>query len=132
MKILHLSDLHLGRKMYHYAFLPQQKKLLKQVVAIAEEHGVQAVLLAGDIYDKNVPVAEAVTVLDEFLTALSLRHIPVFLISGNHDSLQSGCSLAVSCWSISRYILPEHLPGKCRPMTWRTTMERCICACCRL
>ena len=96
MKILHLSDLHLGRKTYHYAFLPQQEKLLKQVVAIAEKYSVQAVLLAGDIYDKNVPAAEAVTVLDEFLTALSLRHIPVFLISGNHDSperLQFGSQL---------------------------------------
>ena len=66
MKILHLSDLHLGRRMYNYSFLPQQKKLLEQVVNIAEEQAVQAVLVAGDIYDKNVPVAEAVTVLDEF------------------------------------------------------------------
>ena len=88
MKILHLSDLHLGRRMYNYSFLPQQKKLLEQVVTIAEEQAVQAVLVAGDIYDKNVPVAEAVTVLDEFLTALSLRQIPVFLISGNHDSAE--------------------------------------------
>ena len=88
MKILHLSDLHLGRRMYNYSFLPQQKKLLEQVVNIAEEQAVQAVLVAGDIYDKNVPVAEAVTVLDEFLTALSVRQIPVFLISGNHDSAE--------------------------------------------
>lgn len=96
MKILHLSDLHLGRRMYNYSFLPQQKKLLEQVVTIAEEQAVQAVLVAGDIYDKNVPVAEAVTVLDEFLTALSVRQIPVFLISGNHDSaerLQFGSQL---------------------------------------
>ena len=71
MKILHLSDLHLGRRLYHHSFLPQQEKMLEQVVKIAVEQSVQAVLIAGDVYDKNVPAAEAVTVLDSFLTALS-------------------------------------------------------------
>lgn len=87
MKILHLSDLHLGRRLYHHSFLPQQEKMLEQVVKIAVEQSVQAVLIAGDVYDKNVPAAEAVTVLDSFLTALSEK-IAVFLISGNHDSAE--------------------------------------------
>ena len=86
MKILHLSDLHLGRRLYHHSFLPQQEKMLEQVVKIAVEQSVQAVLIVGDVYDKNVPAAEAVTVLDSFLTALSEKKIAVFLISGNHDS----------------------------------------------
>ena len=88
MKILHLSDLHLGRRLYHHSFLPQQEKMLEQVVKIAVEQSVQAVLIAGDVYDKNVPAAEAVTVLDSFLTALSEKKIAVFLISGNHDSAE--------------------------------------------
>ena len=88
MKILHLSDLHLGRRLYHHSFLPQQEKMLEQVVKIAVEQSVQAVLIVGDVYDKNVPAAEAVTVLDSFLTALSEKKIAVFLISGNHDSAE--------------------------------------------
>ena len=74
MKILHLSDLHLGRRLYHHSFLPQQEKMLEQVVKIAVEQSVQAVLIAGDVYDKNVPAAEAVTVLDSFLKDRSISH----------------------------------------------------------
>ena len=86
MKLLHLSDLHLGKRVNGFSMLEDQRVILTQIVDLAEEEKVDAVLLAGDLYDKPVPPAEAVTLLDGFLTRLSGGGIPVFAISGNHDS----------------------------------------------
>lgn len=86
MKLLHLSDLHLGKRVNGFSMLEDQRVILTQIVDLAEEEKVDAVLLAGDLYDKPVPPAEAVTLLDRFLTRLSGGGIPVFAISGNHDS----------------------------------------------
>lgn len=86
MKLLHLSDLHLGKRVNEISMLPDQKYILSQILSIAEEVSPDAVLIAGDVYDKTVPPAEAVTLFDDFLVALSDLQIPVFLISGNHDS----------------------------------------------
>lgn len=86
MKLLHLSDLHLGKRVNGFSMLEDQRVILTQIVDLAEEEKVDAVLLAGDLYDKPVPPAEAVTLLDGFLTRLSVGGIPVFAISGNHDS----------------------------------------------
>lgn len=86
MKLLHLSDLHLGKRVNGFSMLEDQRVILTQIVDLAEEEKVDAVLLAGDLYDKPVPPAEAVTLLDGFLTRLSGGGIPVFSISGNHDS----------------------------------------------
>lgn len=86
MKLLHLSDLHLGKRVNGFSMLEDQRVILTQIVDLAEEEKVDAVLLAGDLYDKPVPPAEAVTLLDGFLTQLSGGGIPVFAISGNHDS----------------------------------------------
>ena len=124
MKILHLSDLNLGRRLYHHSFLPQQEKMLEQVVKIAVEQSVQAVLIAGDVYDKNVPAAEAVTVLDSFLTALSEKKIAVFLISG--------CNSPASCWNTRACISPGRFPVRCRVTIWKMNTEKCISACCPL
>lgn len=96
MKFLHLSDLHLGRKFYQISLLDIQEKILKATLDYIDENQVEGIFLAGDIYDKGVPVADAVTVLDNFLTQLAKRHVKVFLISGNHDSperLQFGSTL---------------------------------------
>jgi len=86
MKLLHLSDLHLGKRVNGFSMLEDQRVILTQIVDLAEEEKVDAVLLAGDLYDKPVPPAEAVTLLDGVLTRLSGGGIPVFAISGNHDS----------------------------------------------
>ena len=86
MKFLHTADLHIGKRMFDISLAEDQKHMLTQVLEIAEKHSVDAVVLAGDIYDRSVPSTEAVTMLDEFLTELVNRKTPVIMISGNHDS----------------------------------------------
>ena len=88
MKFLHLSDLHLGRRLYDASLLEDQYAILQQILELLDSHDADAVLLAGDIYDKPVPSAEAVRLLDWFLTQLSDRKLPVVLVSGNHDSAE--------------------------------------------
>ena len=86
MKFIHLSDLHIGKRVNGFSMLEDQKYILDQILMIAEEEMPDGVLIAGDIYDKPVPPAEAVQVFDAFLTGLADRNLPVFVISGNHDS----------------------------------------------
>lgn len=86
MKFLHLGDLHLGKRVYGYSMLEDQRVILEQIVQMAETKQVDAVLLAGDIYDKAVPPGEAVRLFDSFFTALCAKNIAVLAISGNHDS----------------------------------------------
>lgn len=85
MKFLHTSDLHIGKKLFELSMMEEQKHALDQIRAIAVEEAVDAVVIAGDIYDRAVPSAEAVSLLDEFLTTLLQARIPVIMISGNHD-----------------------------------------------
>lgn len=86
MKLLHLGDLHLGKRVNGFDFLEDQRYILDQVLALCDQHGVQGVILAGDIYDAPVPPAAAVTLLDWFLTQLTGRNIRVLAVAGNHDS----------------------------------------------
>ena len=86
MKFFHLADLHLGKRLGEFDLIADQRFVLEQVVRAAGEREVDAVLLAGDLYDRPVPPAEAVELLDWFLTALTGRGIAVLAISGNHDS----------------------------------------------
>ena len=86
MRFLHLSDLHLGKRVCEFSMLDDQRYILEQILSLLDSRPVDAVLLAGDLYDKPVPPAEAVRLLDWFLTELSRRERPVFAISGNHDS----------------------------------------------
>lgn len=86
MRFLHLSDLHLGKRLLGCSLLEDQRYMLEQLLPIAKE--ADAVLIAGDVYDKPVPSAEAVALCDWFLTSLSSQGTPVLLISGNHDSAQ--------------------------------------------
>lgn len=83
---LHLSDLHLGRSLNDFDLLEDQKYILDEVIQLAEQEKADAVLLAGDLYDRPIPPEGAVRLLDRFLSALAERRIKVFLISGNHDS----------------------------------------------
>lgn len=86
MKLLHLSDLHLGRRLCEMDLLQDQEYILQQCVDLAKEHKVSAVLVAGDVYDRSVPTVGAVNLLDRFLNQLAQEKIAVYIISGNHDS----------------------------------------------
>lgn len=86
MKFVHLSDLHLGKRVHEYPMLEDQRFILEQILGIVEQEQPQGVLLAGDIYDKSIPSVEAVELFDWFLVELVKRDTKVFVISGNHDS----------------------------------------------
>ena len=86
MKFIHLSDLHLGKRVFDFNLSEDQKYILKEILEVIDSETPDAVLIVGDIYDKNVPSTEAVEILDDFLFQLSQRNLQVFLISGNHDS----------------------------------------------
>lgn len=86
MKLIHLSDLHLGKKVNEYSMLEDQKYILKKICNIIDEEAPDGVLIAGDIFDKSVPPADAVQLFDNFLVRLAKRRLEVFIISGNHDS----------------------------------------------
>ena len=86
MKFIHLSDLHLGIRVNEFSMIEEQEAVLSQILGIIDAEAPDGVLLAGDIYDKSVPSAEAVQVFDSFLAELAKRSLQVFVISGNHDS----------------------------------------------
>ena len=86
MKLIHLSDLHIGKRVNEVSMIEDQAYILSQILQIIDKEQADAVLIAGDVYDKTIPSAEAVTLLDDFLCQLAKRKIPVLVISGNHDS----------------------------------------------
>lgn len=90
MRFFHLSDLHLGIKLYEHDLLKDQKAILDEIVALTRQHQPDAVVFAGDIYDRSVPPVEAVALFDDFMTQLraALPNGEIMLISGNHDSAQ--------------------------------------------
>ncbi len=88
MKLIHLSDLHIGKRVNEFSMLEDQRAILSQILAAVKREQADGVLVAGDIYDKPVPPAEAVQMFDEFLTRLAELGTPVFVISGNHDSAE--------------------------------------------
>ena len=86
MKFIHISDLHLGKRLYEFSMLEDQVHILNQIIEIIDSEKPNGVLIAGDVYDKQNPPAEAVQLLDDFLVKLAQRKLEVFVISGNHDS----------------------------------------------
>ena len=86
MKFAHISDLHLGKRIYQFSMVEEQRYILKKIAEIVKEENVDGVLIAGDVYDKIYPSAEAVALFDTFLVELAKEDIKVFVISGNHDS----------------------------------------------
>lgn len=86
MKFVHMSDLHLGKRINEYSMLEDQEYILKRIVNIIDEEKPDGVIIAGDVYDKAVPPAEAVQLFDDFLFQLAKLKTEVFVISGNHDS----------------------------------------------
>lgn len=86
MKLVHLSDLHLGKRVNEFSMLEDQEDILEKIMDICADEQPEGVLIAGDVYDKPVPPAEAVELFDDFLVRLSQRGLQVFVIAGNHDS----------------------------------------------
>lgn len=88
MKFLHLSDLHIGKRVNEFSMLEDQEYILTKIINIIDDEKLDAVIIAGDVYDKSVPSAEAVQLFDDFLCRLAQRKLQVFVISGNHDSAE--------------------------------------------
>lgn len=86
MKFIHLSDLHIGKRVHEYSLIEDQEFILKRIIGIIDDEKPDAVLIAGDVYDKDIPPAEAITLFNNFLNALYSKNIEIFIISGNHDS----------------------------------------------
>lgn len=108
MRFFHLSDLHIGKHLHHYNLKEDQQQILNEIIAYAKEIQPDAIVIAGDVYDKSVPSAEAVTIFDDFLTELAKIEpaIPVMIISGNHDSPER---LQYAANILSRYQI--HMAG---------------------
>jgi len=86
MKFLHTGDLHIGKSLNEFSLLEDQAFFLNQIIELSMKQQVDAVILAGDIYDRSIPSTEAVSLLDHFLVELTKKKIKVLMISGNHDS----------------------------------------------
>ena len=139
MRFLHLADLHIGKRVNEFSMIEDQRYILNQILDIVKEQEVQCVLIAGDIYDKAVPSAEAVLLLDQFISRLAEMNVKVVAISGNHDSperigfgaeIMSTCGVYMShpfngnvekvtledkCGPINIYMLPFIKPAVVRP-----------------
>lgn len=116
MKFLHLSDLHLGKRVNEFPMLADQKAILAQILKIADDERPNAVLIAGDVYDKSVPPVEAVELFDDFLVKLAARKLPVYVIGGNHDSPErlAFCNRLIDASGI--HISPAY-GGEVRPLS---------------
>lgn len=86
MKLFHLSDLHLGRRLFDYSLLEDQEYILNEILKAVDDEQPDGVMIAGDIYDKTIPSEDAVRLFDGFLSELADRNVKTFIISGNHDS----------------------------------------------
>ena len=119
MKLLHIADLHLGKRVCEYPMLEDQRAVLREICDLARDEGVDAVLIAGDVYDRPVPPQEATSMLSDFLCELSAAKIRVLLIAGNHDSAErlDFCSDLLCAGGI-------HIMGECRGEAETLTLEK--------
>ena len=111
MKVMHLADLHLGRKLGEYSFFEDQEFVLKEILKTLNTEKVEVLIIAGDIYDRVNPSAESFSLWDWFITELSYLDIVVLVISGNHDSperLGVGSKILAS----KKFILPRIIKAK--------------------
>lgn len=115
MKLLHLADLHLGKKVYEFSMIEDQKYILQQILDIMDKEGIDGVIIAGDVYDKMVPSIEAVQLLDDFLSRISDKGIEIFLVSGNHDSAER-LSFGAKIFSRNKIHFAAGYQGKVEPI----------------
>lgn len=121
MKFLHLADLHIGKRVCEHNMLDEQVHILGEVLDIARKESPDAVLIAGDVYDKSVPSAEAVAVLDDFLVKLAATGTKVFVLSGNHDSAERIAFGGRLMQGMGVYMSPVY-NGEFAPMTLKDEM----------
>ena len=122
MKFLHLSDLHIGKRIHGYSMLEDQRWILQQILEIVERYQPDGVLIAGDIYDKNVPIESGVTLFNQFLNSLHEMKKQVFFISGNHDSAQR-IQLETRFLQNRKFMLQERLKEKSGKLRQKINME---------
>ncbi len=115
MRFIHLADLHIGKRVNGFPMLEDQRYILWQMLDRIKESDVDAVMIAGDIYDKPVPSAEAVDLFDDFLVGLTKLGVSVFLISGNHDSAER-ISYAGRLLRESQVYISPRFDGRIRPI----------------
>lgn len=116
MKLFHLSDLHIGKRVNEVSMLEDQAHILAQILTLIDEERPDALLIAGDVYDKSIPPAEAVSLFDDFLYSVSRRGVPVLMISGNHDSPERLAFGRRMMEGAGVYISPVYA-GKTTPVT---------------
>lgn len=116
MKLIHLSDLHLGKRVNEYSMLEDQEYILLKILEIIDNEKPDGVMIAGDVYDKSVPSAEAVQLFDDFLNRLAKRKLQVFVISGNHDSAER-IAFGARLMDISGIHMSRVYEGKTEPYT---------------
>lgn len=119
MKLLHIADLHLGKRVCEYPMLEDQRVILREICDIAREECVDAVLIAGDVYDRPVPPQEASAMLSDFLCELSEAKISVCMIAGNHDSAErlGFCARLLRAGGV-------HITGECRGSADTLVLEK--------
>ena len=116
MKFFHISDLHLGKRVNEFSMIDNQADILQKIIGLAAENRPDAVLIAGDVYDKSMPAVEAVLLLDDFLVRLNEMSITVFMISGNHDSAER-VAFGADLLKHSGVHIVQSYDGKLEPIT---------------
>ncbi len=116
MKLLHISDLHIGKRLHGFDLIPDQREALCEIAEMAHENKCDAVIIAGDVYDKNVPSAEAMSLFSEFIALLAEKKMPVYIISGNHDNADR-ISYFSEILSISGVYVSERFEGRLQTHT---------------
>ncbi len=121
MKVLHTADWHLGKVVNGISMLDEQRYILRQIIEIAKEEEIDAIIIAGDLYDRSVPPTEAVKVLNDTLYELNvMRKIPIFAISGNHDSAER-LSFGSAWYEQNKLYLAGRLTPQITPIEWANT-----------
>ncbi len=115
MKLLHLSDLHLGKRVNEISMLEDQREILNLILSLCDSRRPDALLIAGDVYDRSVPSTEAVALFDDFLTGVCDRSIPCLIVSGNHDSPER-LSFGGRIFGQRRIFLAGGFGGELRPV----------------
>ncbi|MDD6346327.1 MAG: exonuclease SbcCD subunit D [Oscillospiraceae bacterium] len=120
MKFLHLSDLHLGKRVKEFPMLENQEYILDMILKITDTEKPDCVIIAGDVYDKSIPSTEAVQLFDKFLFSLYQRKLNVFVISGNHDSAER-IAFGGRLMSLSGIYMSPVYNGKIQPVRLHDT-----------
>lgn len=124
MKLLHTSDWHLGRQFHNASLLDDQKVILERILQFIDDHAIDGVIIAGDIYDRSVPPASAVKLLSQWLTeVITVRSISVFMISGNHDSAER-LGFASTQLQATGLSIVSNLSDMLTPTLWSTEHEQ--------